>query len=323
MSLAAPLPPAATRSSSTTMAAVEWPTLLLLFGLFAAWGTLTWFHADLPAWIVYPLGAVILTWHSSTQHEIVHGHPTRWPSVNHFLGVVPLSLWVPFERYRETHLTHHIDERLTDPYDDPETYYWTRADWAGLGPLGRALVRAQSTLLGRLTIGPFWNIARWFWSEGRRVIDGAPNARWIWVEHLLWCVPVVAWVTAACGMSIWAYVFGMVIPGTALLMVRSFAEHRARDAVRQRTAIVENARFFGPLFLYNNLHSVHHENPGLPWYRYNAAYRANRDRLLRDNGGLLYNSYFDVARRYLLTPHDTPEHPTDRAPLPPAADRGT
>ena len=48
---------------------------------------------------------------------------------------------------------------------------------------------------------------------------------------------------------------------------------------------------------------------GLPWYQIPAFYRLNRAALIDRNGGLVYRSYFDVARRYLLTPHDGLVHP--------------
>lgn len=294
--------------------AIEWPTILLALALYGGWLAITWFHASLPAWVSYPLTAILLCGHSSMQHEILHGHPTRWRSVNRLLGMIPLSLWIPYERYRQTHLQHHIDERLTDPYDDPESHYWTPQDWARLAPPLRALVWAQTTLAGRVIIGPFWAISRFWLDEAQRVIANAPGARMIWLEHLLWCIPVVAWVTLVCGIPLWAYALGMVIPGTGILLIRSFAEHRACEGVRERTAIVENSWLLGPLFLFNNLHSLHHEQPMIPWYRYPAWYRENRDRLIAENGGHLYNSYIDVARRYLFTPHRAPPHPLGRAP---------
>jgi fatty acid desaturase len=73
------------------------------------------------------------------------------------------------------------------------------------------------------------------------------------------------------------------------------------------------------LFLYNNLHAVHHDRPGLPWYRIPAYYRANREAIVTANGGLVYNGYADVIGRYLLTPHHEGPHPgyaTPRAALP-------
>ena len=92
-------------------------------------------------------------------------------------------------------------------------------------------------------------------------------------------------------------------------MVRSFAEHRAMPEAERRTAIVENALILGPLFLFNNLHSVHHLRHRLPWYQIPKFYRLNRAALIERNGGLVYHGYFDVARRYLWRPHDSPIHP--------------
>ena len=106
----------------------------------------------------------------------------------------------------------------------------------------------------------------------------------------------------------------MIVPGIAILLIRSFGEHRAKPGARERTAIVEGSWILGPLFLYNNLHLVHHDEPTMPWYEYNKRYRARRDEFLRDNGGLVYRTYFDVARRFLLRPHDTPTHPMGRIP---------
>ena len=73
----------------------------------------------------------------------------------------------------------------------------------------------------------------------------------------------------------------------------------------------------GPLFLFNNLHSLH-TRLGVPWYRYNARYRRIRERLLAENGGLVYVTYFDVARRFLFVPHDVLQHPTPRIRVPQA-----
>ena len=58
-------------------------------------------------------------------------------------------MWLPFELYRQEHLQHHQDERLTDPLDDPETYYWTPAALQRLNPVLRASLRVQQTLAGR------------------------------------------------------------------------------------------------------------------------------------------------------------------------------
>jgi fatty acid desaturase len=150
--------------------------------------------------------------------------------------------------------------------------------------------------------------------EAQAFARNEPGVRATWTAHLVLCIPVVYWVTAVCGIPFWLYVVAMVVPGNGILLIRSFAEHRARSGVPERTTTVEGSWVLGPLFLFNNLHSLHHAEPGLPWYRYNARYRIRREHLLAENGNQVYSTYFDVARRFLFTQHDQPEHPTVRAP---------
>jgi fatty acid desaturase len=295
-------------------AAVEVPTLVLIFIAYGGWLAMTLAYAHLPLVITAPVLAALITLHSSLQHEIVHGHPTRWLGINRLLAIVPLSLWLPYERYRRSHRQHHIDPRLTDPLDDPESFYVTHELWRRSGAPTRWLLAAQQTLAGRVLVGPFWRIGVFLRAEVRALRANQPEVRAIWAEHLVWCVPVLVWLKLVCGIPLWIYFLTMVIPANAILLIRSFAEHRARPQVRERVAIVENSWLLGPLFLFNNLHALHHEAPAIPWYEYNARYRVVRARLIAENGGLVYSSYFDVARRFLFRRHDVLTHPTDRVP---------
>jgi len=295
---------------------VEIPTLLVAVVAYGGWLAVTFAYGRWPLWVVAPVGALLVTLQGSLQHEIVHGHPTRWSALNRLLAIVPVSLWLPFERYRSSHLAHHDDKRLTDPIDDPESWYWTRDAWARLNPLARGLVHSIQTLAGRVTLGPFWAIGRFLRGEWHAIRANEPGVRAVWLEHLAWCIPVVVWLKLVCGMPLWLYVLTMAIPGTSLTLIRSFAEHRARPQYRDRIALVEGAWLLGPLYLFNNLHALHHEAPWVPWYEYPARYRLHRERLIAENGGLVYRTYFEVAARFLFRPHDSPLHPTDRVPDP-------
>jgi len=299
----------ASSSISGKQVSVEWPTVALAAGIYGGWAALTYFHAALPVWLVAAIGAWLIAWHSSLQHEIVHCHPTRWPRLNSVLGFAPLSLWLPYARFPMTHLVHHRDEALTDPLDDPESFYLTPAQWQQRSPLTRGLLQAQTTLLGRMTLGPAWTISRFLVGEARAIAAGDGRRRRIWAVHLAGIAAILYWLVAICDMSVGFYLAALVYPGTSLLLVRSFAEHRAAPDVRQRIAIVENAWILGPLFLFNNLHAAHHERPDIAWYELPRWYRANRERLIRANGGLVYDGYGEVARRFLITPHDAPVHP--------------
>ncbi|MBV8091553.1 MAG: fatty acid desaturase [Alphaproteobacteria bacterium] len=288
---------------------VEWPTLGLAIAVYAAWLLLTWFHAALPWPLLLAGGAWTVAWHASLQHELIHGHPTRHRRLNRALGLPPLLPHLPFDRYCTLHLAHHRDERLTDPLDDPEADYVTLAEWRRLGPAGRMAVRVTRPLAGRLVIGPLWSVARFVYREIcsiRRDVEGVRRA-WAWHMPALTCVLI--WLVAVCGMSVWTYAVCFWLPGLALLLLRSFAEHRAAPVAAHCTAVVEHAPILGLLFLFNNLHAAHHERPGLAWYKLPAWYARERDRLLAKNGGLVYHGYAEVLRRYLLAPHDQPVHP--------------
>lgn len=295
-------------------AMVEWPTLALFGVIYASWLALVWFHADLPMWLWVPLAAWTSAWWGSVQHEALHGHPTRSRWLNTTLATPPFWLWLPFERYRQTHLTHHRDERLTDPLDDPESRYACPLAWARMGRIERAAIRAQTTLLGRLLLGPPWSIARFWADEIKAMLAGRRDFVRIWLWHALFVAVLLAFAMGVAGMPLWQYVLGFVYCGTALALVRSFAEHRANSAVEKRTAIVERAPLFGLLFLHNNLHVVHHKWPSVPWYRLPKLYRENRAVLIAENGGLLYEGYTDVFRRFFLRRHDVPVHPLGRVP---------
>lgn len=289
--------------------AVEWPTFLLAVFIYSAWLLLTYFWASLPYIVLLIAGGWLLAWHGSLQHEVLHGHPTRIRLVNDVIGWVPISLWLPYALYKRAHLKHHNDEWLTDPIEDPESYYLTGDAWHRTGAIGRMITAADNTLAGRLLIGPLVSLATFWGHEVLHMLRGDfRNAR-IWVLHLIGCAAVLYWVLAVCGMPLWIYLTAFLYAGIAFSRLRSFAEHQYAGVKEERTAIVENSPAFGLLFLYNNLHIVHHTKPALAWYKIPGLYRANRDAFIKMNGGLVYNGYFDVARRYLFRMHHQPVHP--------------
>lgn len=291
---------------------LELPTWALAVAVYGGWGLLTWHAASLPRWVLLPAGAWIIAWHMSLQHEVIHGHPTRDRRINDAIGFPPLSLWLPYAVYRESHLAHHRDQHLTDPLEDPESRYLTAERWAAMGPVRRALTRANATLAGRMALGPALAIGGFLAEQAGRLTDRRRPVWRVWLAHGAGVAAVVAWVSGVCGMPLWEYALLFVYPGCALALVRSFAEHRAAERVEHRTAIVERAPVLGLLFLNNNLHVVHHQRPGLPWYEIPTLYRRRREALIAGNGGLVYRGYAEVARRFLLAPHDDPLHPGHR-----------
>ena len=141
---------------------VEWPTLALAVGIYGGW-TLAMLAAGtgaVPIWLWAPAAAWCVAWQASLQHEVIHGHPTPSAALNRWVAGPPLALWLSYERYRFTHLQHHVDERLTDPLDDPESFYVTEQALRRAGRSERLLLRALNTLSGRLVLGPLWAAGR-------------------------------------------------------------------------------------------------------------------------------------------------------------------
>jgi len=94
---------------------IEWPTLAMLALCYGAWASAGVFLFPSSPVSALLIMAVCVALHSSLQHEIMHGHPTRNAMVNEMLVFLPLGLAYPYRRYKVTHMQHHNDERLTDP----------------------------------------------------------------------------------------------------------------------------------------------------------------------------------------------------------------
>lgn len=288
---------------------IELPTWIVVLVAYAGWLSVTWYYHRLPVWVVLPLAAGIITLHGSLQHEAIHGHPTRKQALNAWIVGLPLSLWLPYSIYRESHLAHHRAGRLTDPLEDPESYYVTPAMWRSMGPVRRAIRRAQATLVGRVLLGPPVVIARFFRSEWGLLRGGDRRQAVRWLQHLIACAPVLGWVLLVCRIPLWAYLVVFVYSGLSLTLVRSFTEHRPAASQGERTAVVETGLLMSLLFLNNNLHAVHHEAPGLPWYKLPERYRRDREAVLSRNGRFLFGGYGEILRRYAFKAKDLPVHP--------------
>lgn len=290
----------------------EWPTLVLLVVCYAGWAVgISWAAAFwLPAGLL--LTVLSITLHSSLQHEVLHGHPFRLRLLNEMLVFLPVGLLFPYGRFRDTHLAHHQDEFLTDPYDDPETNFADPQVWARLSRPHRWLLQFNNSLLGRLVVGPAIGGVCFIKGDMRAILGGDRAILRDWLLHLAGLV-VVAALVGRSAMPVWAYLLAAYM-GLSVLKIRTFLEHRAHEIARCRSVIIEGGVVLPLLFLNNNLHAVHHTKPNLPWYRLPRHYRDNRAAYLQRNGGYSYRSYVEVFRKYFLRPKDPVPHPLRPGP---------
>jgi fatty acid desaturase len=238
-----------------------------------------YYHAIGPI-IALPLLIVICALHGSMCHELIHSHPTRITWINTLLGSVPLTLFLPYPIYRESHLEHHHDESITLPGKDPESYYCSATAYQNKSGLAKAFAWVNMTIAGRLLFNPSVEFSGWV----NRHLKHSNRATW-------WQYLLVAY------FANW------------LTRIRSFYEHRARTAVSERTVLMEPRLFFRLLFLNLNFHLAHHENPSIPWYQLGDYYRAHRSDLITRSGDFFYSGYRHWLLGHLFRPVDSPIHP--------------
>ncbi len=287
---------------------IEWPTAMVAcccYGLLmAAVGPLAEFSVP----VAVTFTALLAALHSSLQHEVIHGHPFRSRFWSVALVFPPVGLFIPFERFRDTHLKHHHDPNLTDPYEDPETNYLDPEVWTRLSRPLQLLLRINNTLLGRMALGPAISQFVFMRDDARRVLAGDVMIMRAWLLHVVGAVPVLYWVAEFGSMSLPAYVLA-AYGGLSILKVRTFLEHRAHERPRGRTVVVDDRGPLALLFLNNNFHLVHHMHPGEAWYKLPAMFDGDRTRYLGRNEGYVYRNYLEVFARHLLVPKDPVPHP--------------
>jgi fatty acid desaturase len=287
---------------------VEWPTILLLFVTYSLWALATTQIWAISAPLAIALLAISIAQFSSLQHEVLHGHPFRSRVLSEATVFPGLTLYVPYLRFKDLHLQHHFDPNLTDPYDDPESNFLDPQVWAGLSLPRKLLLRFNNVLAGRMIVGPaisLWSLIR---ADAVAVARGDRRVFLGWCLHGIGVAMVLCWLWSVGAMPFWAYALA-AYAGWSLLKIRTFLEHRAHDAARARSVVVESRGPLSLLFLNNNFHSVHHCHPTVAWYRLPSVYFAEKESYLRRNESYVFRNYGQIFRQFLFRAKDPVPHP--------------
>lgn len=286
----------------------ELPTWLLIITIYGGW------FATLVYWQTLGLLPATLlliwfsAWYMSLQHELIHGHPTRWPRLNQLLGILPLAVWYPYGLYRDSHLAHHDNHHLTLPVDDPESYYFTAESWRRFTPWQRRVIHLRNTFIGRLLLAPLLDIAQTLVSAWRAFRFRQKAAMAMWAIHGLLLAGLFA-LMAHVDFSPLYFVAVVSYPALALTKVRSFLEHRAADDPLARSVINEAGLPWRVLFLNLNYHSVHHDLPGVPWYGLRKLYLLERESYRQRNHGFVVRGYGEWLWRFSFRAVAVNAHP--------------
>jgi fatty acid desaturase len=244
-------------------------------------------------------------------HEVVHLHPTKNRFVNMALVYVPVGWAFPLGRFEDGHLEHHRTGALTDPLDDPESWYLASRDWRSLPLPGQWFLRFNNTVVGRLAIGPLVSLYRMIVGDGAAILAGGATGRRVliaWLAHAPGVLALGWFLSAFSQIPAWQFA-AAAYGGMSIILIRTFLEHQASEHEGERTVIIEDRGPLAFLFLYNNLHCVHHTRPGLAWYRIPTFYDRHRAQFIKRNRGYVYRNYWDALGRYLLKPKEPVPHP--------------
>lgn len=290
---------------------IEWPTAWLIVSSYSIWLLLLFFDGALTPIFWIGVAAVNITLFMSITHEVVHKHPTNNVHINRLLVLLPIGWSIPFERFRDTHLAHHYTGELTDPFDDPESWYLSHDNWLRRRSFFKALLRFNNTLFGRMLIGPLIGLGRFYACEFMSILNDTTNRFYllkIWGQHLVLCAFMIFAISYYSAAPLWQWFLSIYL-GHSLLYIRTFLEHQAAPDHSERTVIIEQACPLSFLFLFNNYHFIHHTKPRLAWYRLPAEYRKNREDYIAQNGAYVYASYAEVFRKFFLRSKEPVFHP--------------
>lgn len=289
----------------------ELPTWLLMVTIYSGWFATLAFHQTLGIFASTAMLILFTTWYMSLQHELIHGHPTRWPRLNQLFGLLPLAVWYPYGLYRDSHLAHHRNQLLTVPGEDPETYYFSAERWQHFSEWQQRVIHWRNTFVGRLLLAPLldiFGVLAGMVASFRRIERPAIA---MWLVHFILLGLVFYWLEHNDFPILW-YLAAVSYPALAVTKVRSFLEHRAADDPLARSAITETSLPWRLLFLNLNYHSVHHDLPGVPWYGLRKVWLRDKERYQQRNQGFVVKGYREWWRNYRFRPVDVTVHPGKR-----------
>lgn len=248
---------------------IAWPTLLLAgVALLLVVGTLALYVLGvlplLPALLLYAIATYMsYTPLHEAAHANLHGGHERFQWLNHLCGylMAPLIL-VPYSTHRVEHFTHH---RYTNqPDKDPDyvvsgmrggllaflvcglRFLWTQNTFLFRDHWAKAPWRERAIYIAEVTLALGWRIA---------LVALASR-------ELTWVLVIFGYLAGAFFTAYW-FAYRPHLPYT--------------DAGRYRnTNSLLMPRWMKPLEWFwfgQNLHSVHHLFPRVPFYRYHALHR--------------------------------------------------
>jgi beta-carotene hydroxylase len=252
---------------------IAWPTIALAVGCLASWVVSSWLAVEgaIPLSAAMAINAVVMYAIYTPLHDASHSaivprlKSLRW--VNTFIGTISaFPIFMYHYHHRKSHFVHHAK---TNEPEDPDKFamgsfpevFFLKTPWTLINQLnGVKLFQGCRTLnlpsyQRRLTMLQYAVIVV--------LLVGLVAAGWGWELLALWLVP---WFVGELLMEV---AFGW------------FPHHDNSETGRYRDTRISLFPGGDVLYLYQNLHLIHHMLPVVPFYRYRAVFNELRPTLER------------------------------------------
>ncbi|MGY8995943.1 MAG: fatty acid desaturase family protein [Alphaproteobacteria bacterium] len=251
--------------------AFAWPTVVFTIALLAGMVVVTWLGAErtIPLWLAGVFNGLFIAAIYSPLHDASHNAilPRRkgWMWVNAAVGMASAApIFMFHHHHKKSHIQHHV---LASTDEDPDQYGFF-GFWSAL------LVKVPVTILQYLNPLTLWRECHYFKMPRSEII----------LTMSLYCV-YVAVIAVVLAMGYWLefvtlWLAPWFLGHHATLMTLGWAPHQVgREQGRYRDTRISLFPGGDILFLWQNLHLVHHMLPMVPFYNYRKLFTDIRPHL--------------------------------------------
>jgi fatty acid desaturase len=237
-------------------------------------------------WLLVPM-ALLTTPFWSLIHEAIHGTLLRERIWNDRFGrILAIGYGAPFVLLKAVHLLHHRYSRTRR--DRTEIYEPATSNWAAAAP-GYYLLLLGGVYLAE--VAPVLLVAapRRLWRYLARRLDSPDTVAGMLLEGLsrrhlrefradgVAVILVYTAASIAYGRHVWMLAATLAARAVLISVADNAYHYGTRLDARLEAMNLRLPRLLETFVLAFNLHSVHHRNPGLPWYELRAAFAADDD----------------------------------------------
>jgi fatty acid desaturase len=243
---------------------IAWTTIALAVGCLALWAASSWLAlaGAIPLALAMVLNGIVMYAIYTPVHDASHSavvprlKSLRW--VNVLIGTVSaFPIFMFFYHHRKSHFIHHAK---TNEPEDPDKFamggflevFFVKTPWALISQLNGVKLYQACKALNLSSFQRRSTMAQYALTVA--LLVGLPAAGYGWALLTLWLIP---WFVGELLMEV---AFGW------------FPHYDNSETGRYRDTRISLFPGGDILYLYQNLHLIHHMLPVVPFYRYRAVF---------------------------------------------------